>query len=173
MAITWDWKEKCGEATFLMKVGEDKDKTYDVDLYVGNCFLIMIREFTEDGVEKYALETFFADDGHMERCLKDDIFDTGWSRLTKIRINKAKCRNYEKIVELLVKYTEDITIEVYKEGNYTWHEFKPPRKPVSDELIRQIAETAVPYLEENDILEDYLEEFDIELDRTQRDYFGI
>ena len=39
--------------------------------------------------------------------------------------------------------------------------------------MRQIAETAMPYLEENDALEDYLEEFDIELDRAQRDYFGI
>ena len=84
MAITWEWKEKCGTATF-----KRDDDTYNVDLYVGNCFLIMIREFVEDGVDKYTLSSFFVDEEHMKRCLEDGIF-TKWEKLTAIRINKAK-----------------------------------------------------------------------------------
>ena len=109
MAIEWKWSEKCGEATFSRKDGY----TYNVNLYVGNCFLIMIYEYTEGGVDKYNLSSFFVDADHMERCLKDDIFYNGWERMTAITINKAKCRHWEKIENLLKKYMDDLEIIIY------------------------------------------------------------
>ena len=107
MSITYNRNEKCGEATFRREDGY----TYTADMYVGNCFLLLVssRE-TED-----VLHSFFVDEGHMERCLKNNIF-SGYETLTSITINKAKCRNYKKIISLLVEYMDDIDIAVYKDG---------------------------------------------------------
>ena len=168
MAIQWKWDKKCGEATFRLEDGY----TYNVDLYVGNCFLIMIREFVEDGTEKHMLESFFVDEEHMERCLKNNIF-SGYSTLMSITINKAKCRNYKKIVALLAEYLDDIDISVYKDGNYTWHEFKAPREVISNQRMRELAECAVSYLYDEDMLEDFMCDRDIEFDTEEKSYFGI
>lgn len=139
--ITVDWNEKCGEAAFTQKFGGE-EMIYTLDLYVGNCFLVMIH----DNKEGRTINCFFVDEGHMERCLKNGIF-TGSDKLTAITINKAKCRNYKKIVALLAEYLDDIDITVYKDGNYTWHEFPAPRQVVSDTRMREFAETAISYLE--------------------------
>lgn len=167
MAITWDFKDKCGEATFKREDG----CTYNVNLYVGNCFLIMINEFVEDGVEKYALESFFADEEHMKRCLEDNIF-SGYSTLTSISINKAKCRNYKKIVALLAEYM-DIDISVYTDGEYTWKEWKPAEPIIPDIRMRELAEQAICYLKDREELEDFCDEWDIEFDEEEKSYFGI
>lgn len=115
MAIQWKWDEKCGTATFTQKLG-DETKKYDLNLYVGNCFLIMISEWEENGRGKYSIGPFFLDAKHMESCMKNsNIFDKGWERMTAIRINKAKCRNCKKIVNLLKKYMNDLEITIYEE----------------------------------------------------------
>ena len=167
MAITWEWKEKCGTATF-----KREDETYSVDLYVGNCFLIMIREFVEDGVDKYTLSSFFVDEEHMKRCLEDGIF-TKWEKLTAIRINKAKCRNYKKIVALIAEYMDDVEIVMYTDGEYTWKEWKGAEPIIPDIRMRELAETAISYIKDRDELEDFCDEWGIEFDEEEKSYFGI
>ncbi len=168
MAIQWKWDEKCGEATFRREDGY----TYNVNLYVGNCFLIMINEYKEDGKDKYYLSSFFIDAEHMERCLKADIF-SGYETLTAITINKAKCRNYKKIIALLAEYLDDIDIAVYKEGNYTWHEFPEPRRVIPDIRMREIAETAISFMKDEFFLDDFLEDTGLDLTEEEKNYFGI
>lgn len=168
MSIIWKWNEKCGEATFRREDGY----TYNVDLYVGNCFLIMIHEFKENGVDRYTLSSFFADDSHMERCLKDNIF-TGYETLTSITINKAKCRNYKKIVELLTTYMDDIDISVYKDGEYTWKEYKTPAECISNLRMRELAETAISYLNDEFMINEFIEDRSVEFTEEEKSYFGI
>ena len=163
--ITVDWNEKCGEATFRQEI-DGMEKIYTLDLYVGNAFLVMIH----DNGEERNLNCFFIDEGHMERCLKNGIF-TGFDQLTAITINKAKCRNYKKIVALLAEYMDDIDISVYKDGNYTWHEFPEPRRTISDIRMREIAEQAVSCLCNEETIEDLVN--DIDLSPEEMDYFGI
>ena len=119
--------------------------------------------------EEDLLNSFFVDASHMERCLKNDIF-VGYDTLTAIKINKAKCRNYKKIVELLVTYMNNVNITVYEDGEYTWKEYKPV---ISDKFMREIGEEAITYMLDNDILDDFLDDFGIELDKEQKEYFGI
>ena len=168
MAIEWEWSKKCGKATFTREDGY----TYTSNLYVGNCFLIMINEWEEDGKGKYALNSFFVDSQHMERCLKDNIF-TEYDKLISITINKAKCRNYKEIVALLAEYLDDIDISVYKDGEYTWKEYKSPEPTIPDIRMREIAELAISYLNDEFMLEDFMEDRDIELTEEEKKYFGI
>ncbi len=165
--ITVNWDEKCGEATFRQEI-DGMEKIYTLDLYVGNAFLVMIH----DNGEERNLNCFFIDEGHMERCLKNGIF-TGSDQLTAITINKAKCRNYKKIVALLIQYLDDIDITVYKDGNYTWHEFSAPRQAVSDTRMREIAETAISYLDDEDMLREFCDDRGIEFTEEEKSYFGI
>lgn len=169
MAVEWKWNEKCGTATFRREDGY----TYDTNLYIGNCFLIMINEWKEDGKDKYALSSFFVDADHMERCLKNDIF-SGYDKLTAITINKAKCRNYKKIVALLAEYMDDIDISIYKDGEYTWREYKEPEPTIPDIRMREIAEKAVWGLHVNGgDWEEELADADLDLTPEEMDYFGI
>ena len=168
MAVEWKWSEKCGEVTFKRETGF----TYTSNLYVGNCFLIMINEWEEDGKGKYALNSFFVDSDHMERCLKNDIF-TEYDKLISIKINKAKCRNYKEIVALLAEYMDDIDISVYKDGEYTWKEYKAAEPTIPDIRMREIAELAISYLNDEFMLEDFMEDRDIELTEEEKEYFGI
>ena len=165
MAITYDKKEKCGEATFRREL-DGMEYIYTVDLYVGNCFLIMVKETENESL----LHSFFVDDTHMERCLEAGIF-TCTDTLTAITINKAKCRNWKKIIILLAEYLDDIDIAVYKEGNYTWHEFPEPRRTISDIRMREIAEQAVSCLCNEETIEDLVNYID--LTPEEMDYFGI
>lgn len=166
MAIEWKWSAKCGEATFRREDGY----TYNVNLYVGNCFLIMVYEYKDDGREKYNLSSFFVDEEHMERCLKNNIFSE-YETLTAITINKAKCRNYKKIVALLAEYMDDIDISVYKDGEYIWKEYAEPKPIIPDVRMREIAEQAVSCLCNEETIEDLVN--DIDLTPEEMDYFGI
>lgn len=165
--ITVDWNEKCGEATFRQSI-DGTDYIYTLDLYVGNAFLVMIH----DNGDERNLNCFFVDASHMERCLKNGIF-TGFDKLTAITINKAKCRNYKKIITLLAEYLDDIDISVYKDGNYSWHEFPEPRKVISDMRMRELAETVISYLDDECMLNEFLEDRGIELTSEEKSYFGI
>ncbi len=104
MAIQWQWKDKIGEAVIRQTLGEETKESTKT-LYEGNAFMIFLNEWNEDGVDKYSLYTFFADETHAKRCLGiikhvnntySNIFDTGYDRLVKIRINKKKSRNWKK-----------------------------------------------------------------------------
>lgn len=174
MAITFNRNEKCGEATFIQNI-DGKEKLYKTVLYTGNCFLIMVYEYKdkETGDDMEQLNCFFIDDGHMERCLKDGIFTGNYDQLKEIRLNKAKCRNWKKIVELLTEYLDDIRIDIYKEGNYTWHEFKAPRKVISDTRMRELAESAISYLKDEGMISEFLEDRFIDLNDEEKSYFCI
>jgi len=125
MALYWDWKEKCGEATIVQGLKGREPREFTLSLYEGNAFLILIYEYTEDGKEKYNLNGFFVDKTHMKRCLGidkryketygDNIYDDSFSKMTKIRINKAKCRHYKDIVTAFAEAFENIEIEIYTE----------------------------------------------------------
>lgn len=165
MAITYDKRECCGNATIL----ENNNERYTANLYVGNCFLVLVKTV---GDQDY-LDGFFVDSSHMERCLENGMYTHHGYILEKISINKAKCRNWEKIVELLTEYLDDIEIKVYKEGNYTWHEFPEPRKVISDMRMRELAENSISYLNDECMLDEFLEDRGIELTEEEKSYFGI
>lgn len=123
MAIQWLWKNKIGEAVIRQSLGEETKESTKT-LYEGNCFLIMLSEWNEGGVDKYNLYTFFADETHAKRCLGitkhvdntySNIFNTDYDKLVKIRINKKKSRNWKKIVTLFAQAFDNIEIEIYTE----------------------------------------------------------
>lgn len=131
MALRWDWDEKCGEITFVQKWknenGEWIPKEFTVNLYEGNAFMIMLYEWTDEktGDEKYNMYSFFVDEDHAKRCLGlkkngdgelNNIFEGGLDTFTKIRINKAKSRNWKKIVPMFAQAFNNMVIEVYTEG---------------------------------------------------------
>lgn len=121
MAITWRWDEKCGEAT-LVEVIKGNPKKITLDLYTGNCYLILIRKFQDDGEMRHALYGFFANKDHMNRCLgigkykgEHNIFNEEYSRITKLRINKKKMKYWKQIVPAFIKAFDDIEMEFYTE----------------------------------------------------------
>ena len=91
--------------------------------------------------------------------------------MTKIRLNKAKCRYYKEIIALLQAY--DLEIEVYTEGKPIWKEYREPELTISNERMREIAEEAMSYLHDNDMVEDFLEDRYMDLDDKEREYFGL
>ena len=119
MALYWDWKEKCGEAT-LKQIINEKEKEFTISLYTGNAYLIMLMEYEEDGKQMYSMYSFWADRKHMNRCLgltkgDSNIYEVEWSRITKFRLNKAKCRYWKQIVPALAKAFKSIEIELFTE----------------------------------------------------------
>ena len=122
MAIQWRWDEKIGEAIVRQSIG-DKTKDFTKSIYDGNCFMIFLNEWNEDGVDKYSLYSFFADERHAKICLGLDkreeyagnIFNDGLNTLIKLRINKKKSRNYKKIVTLFAQAFDNLEIEIYSE----------------------------------------------------------
>lgn len=121
MALYWEWKDKCGEATFINREG----KEYTVNLYKGNAFLIFINEYKEtdkDGEvhNMYSLHSFFADEVHAKNCLGltkgyTNMFNDNCDRLVKLRLNKDKYPYTKKLIAMLVKAFDELTIELYRE----------------------------------------------------------
>ena len=169
MAITYDYKDKCGTATFESSY-DGKTETYEVSLYTGNCFLIMVREFTENGNNMEQLHSFFVSEEHLIRCLEDDIFSNGIEKLVGIRINMAKCRNWDKISVILGKYVDGIKIELYREGDQSW---KVSETEIPDVRMREIAEEAIGFMYDNGILEDFMDDTYIEFTDGEKSYFMI
>ena len=123
MAVVWSWDEKCGEATFMVQFGNGLEEITS-NLYKGNAYLIFVNEFEEDGVAKYSLNNFWVDEQHMKNSLglnpkrgedNYNYFDQPRYRMTKIRINKAKCRYWKKIIAALAQSFDDLIIELYSE----------------------------------------------------------
>ena len=121
MAVTWQWDDKVGDATLIQKFGDD-ERVFTLNLYNGNCWLIMLNEYEEDGKEMYEMHAFWADKGHMERCLGlagenkgRNMHDLGWSRITKFRFNKKKCQYLNKMLPAIEKAFDQIEIELYTE----------------------------------------------------------
>lgn len=123
MALHWQWDEKCGEATIRQKESDGGETEYTVSLYTGNACLIMLYEREENGQEVYSLWSFWADKQHMKNCLglnKKEGFTSNqyagpFQRITKIRLNKAKCRYFKDIVPALAQAFDELTIEIFTE----------------------------------------------------------
>ena len=156
MAITYNRNDKCGTATF---------NGYTTDLYVGNCFLLMV---ISNGDED-TLHSFFVDEEHMIRCLEKGIY----SDLISIEINKAKCRNWKKVVAAITEYTDGVSVKTYTDGEYIWKEWKTPAERIPDIRMRELAEKAICYLKDRDKLEDFADEWEVDFDEEEKSYFGI
>lgn len=124
MSLNWNWKNKCGELVVVQeRNGEPHEFT--LSLYEGNALLIMLYEYKDkEGTDMYDMFSFFVDKTHAKKCLglqKNgdgeliNLFDEDWQKFTKIRLNKAKSRNFKDIVELFSKAFDNITIEIYTE----------------------------------------------------------
>ena len=124
MALNWNWKDKIGEIEYAVTIPDEGEKKYTLSLYEGNAYLIMIHEYKdENGADMYELFGFFTDYAHMKNCLglnkkdgyTDNQYESGFSRITKIRLNKAKCRYIKDIVPALVQAFDNLTVEIYSE----------------------------------------------------------
>ena len=123
MALHWQWEDKCGEATLVqMHEGED-DKVFTLSLYPGNAYLIMLHEREEDGKDVWSMFGFWADKDHMKNMLglnkkdgyTDNYYDSPYQKITKIRLNKTKCRYFKEIMAALAQAFDDLTVEIYSE----------------------------------------------------------
>lgn len=119
MSLNWSWKDKIGNATLV-----SRGKEYDISLYDGNAYLIELYEYTEDDKDMYQLQGFFADKEHAQRCLGikkgyetygHNMYETEDYKWTKIRLNK-KYRHLKELTGMLVQAFNNITIEVYEDG---------------------------------------------------------
>lgn len=127
MALNWNWNEKIGTATFIQKAGKDEaERKFDVSLYKGNAFLIMLYEYKEDdGTEKYQMFGFFLDKYHMKNCLglnkkegyTSNIYNDGFNKMIGIEINKQKYKYTKELVTALVEAFDELEIKVYSEGD--------------------------------------------------------
>lgn len=121
--LCWSWSDKCGEATIAMTKADGSVQEHVLNLYEGNAYLIMLAEWEEDGKNMYNMYSFWADKAHMKNCLglnkkegyTDNMYARKYERITKVRLNKAKCRNYRDICTALAQAFDDITIEICKE----------------------------------------------------------
>lgn len=124
MSLNWNWKDKCGELTVVQERNGEAHE-FTLSLYEGNALLIMLYEYKdEEGADMYDMFSFFVDKTHAKKCLglqKNgdgeliNLFDEDWQKFTKIRLNKAKSRNFKDIIELFSKAFDNITIEIYTE----------------------------------------------------------
>ena len=114
--LTWNWDKIVG--TCDIKQGE---RTFTLNLRNGNALLIAHYEYTnpETGKEMGDLQWFFCDEEHMKNMLglnpRKGFSENTLEEITKLRLNKAKCRDLDKIVKAFTKAFDNITIEIYKE----------------------------------------------------------
>ncbi len=122
MALRWDWNEKCGEAMLRQMHEGEEDRVFTLSLYKGNAYMIMLHEYTgEDGTDMYNMYSFWLDKDHAKNCLGlnkkngygDNIYQTPYQRIERIRLNKSKYPNTKEFVSLLVQAFDNITIELY------------------------------------------------------------
>lgn len=119
MAVTWDWNAKCGEFVIEQTVDANgTKKDFTVSIYNGNCMAVFLYEFVEGETEKYNFFGFFSDKTHAKNCLgltkgEDNIYDNGWQTITRVRLNKSKCRYFKDLVALFAQAFDNIDIEIY------------------------------------------------------------
>lgn len=122
MSLNWDWNKKVGTLEAEVHFGKTVE-TEEVSLYEGNALLIMIYEYKEGDKDMYALWSFWADEQHAKNMLgmnkkgrfTENVFDSDATKVKGIRLNKAKSRNWKKIVKLLTEACDNIKIELYTE----------------------------------------------------------
>ena len=116
MAVNWRWDEKIGTIDIF-----NYDKVVTYQLYQGNCFLIMLYEYEEDGKDMWSMHNFFVDKEHAKNCFgiskgyDDNLFNHDRYKIKKIRLNKGKYRYTKDLVDMLIKAFDDVAIEIYNE----------------------------------------------------------
>lgn len=124
MALHWNWEEKIGEATLVIKDDTGSDKEATLSLYKGNAFLIFLHEYKdENGVDMYNLWSFWADKEHAKNCLglnkkqgyTENMYERPYSRLNRFRFNKGKNIYVKDLVPLLAQAFDNITIEIFSD----------------------------------------------------------
>ena len=120
MALQWKWEDKIGELEYEFTDEDTNEwkKGDNVSLYEGNALLIALQE---DETES-KLYTFWGDELHAKNMLglnkrqrfTKNEYETDSYKVTKIRLNK-NCRNFDKIISLLIKGFKNLTIEFYTE----------------------------------------------------------
>lgn len=123
MSVNWNWSDKCGELTLSQEVEVGKPwQDFTVSLYNGNCMIVMLYEYKDEktGEDMYNFWSFFSDKEHAKNCLglakgEYNIFDKPHEKITKIRLNKKKCRYFKDLVTMFAQAFDNITIEVYTE----------------------------------------------------------
>lgn len=121
MALNWLWKERCGEIIVEGLYGDEQWHEYTLRLYKGNAYLIMLAE--DDERDTYTVSSFWADKEHAKNCLglnkkdKDsrNIYQGGYTRWKKVRLNKAKYKNTKELVSMLAEAFDHIEIEIYSD----------------------------------------------------------
>lgn len=94
MAIQWNFKDKMGEMTM-----ERKGKKYQINIYKGNCLAVFLSEYqNEKGEDMYSLYSFFADEQHLKRMIKNKI-DMFGDKMLKIKLN-FKYKEAQKIITI-------------------------------------------------------------------------
>lgn len=70
MSVNWSWKDKMGSVVLTQKHPKYESKDFDINIYAGNCLMIMLYEYkNEDGEEHYQMQAFFNDMAHLKRCI--------------------------------------------------------------------------------------------------------
>lgn len=119
MAVTWDWKCKCGEIKieFMNSKGEWQKNKFS--LYSGgNCWLVMLYEYKKDGEDYYNLQGFFIDKTHMNRCLglakgHDNSYeDNGHEKFKSVKLSASKNEHANDIAKAFKKARPDIKVVV-------------------------------------------------------------
>lgn len=121
MALTWEWNNSCGTAVIEQRI-HDETREYNMTLYEGNAYLIMLHEYTENDKDMYELFSFWLDKAHMERMLgisnrgkrvNTNTLDQPYNRLKSIRLDKSRCRNVTEIAKAIIQAFDNIEIEIY------------------------------------------------------------
>lgn len=122
MSVNWNWDDKCGELTLTQKQEDESWRECTISVYNGNCMVVMLYEYKDKdtGEDMYNFWSFFSDKAHAKNCLgltkgHYNIFDKPYEKITKVRLNKSKCRYYKDLVALFSQAFDNITIEVYTE----------------------------------------------------------
>lgn len=86
MAVRWNWKEKMGEVQYKDPIEPKKHK---IDIYDGNCLMVMIHNYKQENQKMYQFMGFMSDINHLKRCIgleknydgkKDNIYLGIWGK---------------------------------------------------------------------------------------------
>ena len=117
MPVTWDWKAKKGEITWIGN--GNPPKTYKVNIYQANCLGAQIYEYKDDGVDMYRFMGFWNDLDHLKRALGlARNYDKTYENIYEGVVKKIKLNTYYKdsikIAELFAKAGHKVEL-YYKE----------------------------------------------------------
>lgn len=114
MGLHWQFSEKGGTIT----VEDNNGKSYTANWYEGNALMIVLNEYEEDGKEWWTMGWFFADIDHAKNCLGlnkgyTNMWTDNGEKFKEVTINRKNCRQWKKLVDILVKAFPEIEIKLF------------------------------------------------------------